>query len=101
MKFKFKVIETTYLDRKVTSISTTFFNLRYVVSVLSSNKKHSQHWHENLVSFDPTHLIHFNGAKQQDSPGHVSDGVAAASQEHERQVVLLHELDALGVTCRT
>jgi hypothetical protein len=43
MKFKFKVIETTYLDRKVTSISTTFFNLRYVVSVLSSNKKHSQH----------------------------------------------------------
>ena len=31
------------------------------------------------------------------APGHVADGVAAATEEHEGQVVLLHELDALGV----
>jgi hypothetical protein len=31
-------------------------------------------------------------------PGHVSDGVAATAQEQERQVVLLHELDAFCVT---
>lgn len=29
--------------------------------------------------------------------GHVSDGVAPSSQKHEGQVVLLHELDALGM----
>ncbi len=104
MKFQCQLIETTYLDRKATSISTTFFNLRYVVSILSSNK--------NTPTIDMKKLFRLilytkyiltgpKSAKQKDSPGHVSDGVAASSQEHERQVVLLHELDALGVTCPT
>ena len=31
------------------------------------------------------------------TPGHVSDGVAAAAEEHQREVVLFHELYALGV----
>lgn len=33
-------------------------------------------------------------------PGNVSNGVASTTEEHERQVVLLHEFDALGVTWR-